>query len=127
MSSAFYVGKGPIENKRLVFAFQKSNELILAPPYSVHNVNHCPEKLDRIKNYAIVDVKSAFHHLILDLASQGLTAFYCNGHTYVWKVLPFGINSAPAYWSLYVDHVLRDLRNIYLHYFDDILVKGETL
>ena len=74
--------------------------------------------------YSTFDMRSGYHHMGLSPESQAKSAFVIGGpHAakFEFKVCPFGLAQAPAYFQRLVNDVLRGLPFAF-GYLDDILV-----
>ena len=61
--------------------------------------------------FSTFDMRSGYHHVTLSLESQAKSAFVTegpHGGKFEFKVCPFGLAQAPAYFQRLVDEVLRD-------------------
>ena len=70
------------------------------------------------------DMRSGYHHVTLSPESQAKSAFVIGGShggKFEFKVCPFGLAQAPAYFQRLVDEVLRGLPFAF-GYLDDILI-----
>ena len=69
-------------------------------------------------------MRSGYHHVALSLESQAKSAFVIggpHGGKFEFKVCPFGLAQAPAYFQRLVDEVLRGLPFAF-GYLDCILI-----
>ena len=74
--------------------------------------------------YSTFDMRSGYYHMGLSTESQAKSAFVIggpHGAKYEFKVCPFGLAQAPAYFQRLVNEVLRGLPFAF-GYLDDILV-----
>lgn len=81
-------------------------------------------KLKGSKIYSTFDMRSGYYHMALSKESQPKSAFVTGGPTgakYEFKVCPFGLAQAPAYFQRLVNEVLRGLPFAF-GYLDDILI-----
>ena len=70
------------------------------------------------------DMRSGYHHITLSPESQAKSAFVIggpHGGKFEFKLCPFGLAQAPAYFQRLVDEVLRGLPFAF-GYLDDILI-----
>ena len=70
------------------------------------------------------DMRHGYHHVTLSPESQAKSAFVIggpHGGKFQFKVYPFGLAQAPAYFQRLVDEVLRGLPFAF-GYLDDILI-----
>ena len=81
-------------------------------------------KLKGTKIYSALDMRSGYHHIALTPQAQPKTAFVIGGPQgakYEFKVVPFGLTQAPAYFQRLVGEVLKGLPFAF-GYLDDILI-----
>ena len=81
-------------------------------------------KLKGSSVYSTFDMRSGYYHMGLSAESQAKSAFVIGGpHTakFEFKVCPFGLAQAPAYFQRMVNEVLRGLPFAFV-YLDDILI-----
>ena len=74
--------------------------------------------------FSTFDMRSGYHHVALSPESQSKSAFVIggpHGGKFEFKVCPFGLAQAPAYFQRLVDEVLRGLPFAF-GYLDDILI-----
>ena len=74
--------------------------------------------------FSTFDMRSGYHHVALSPESQSKSAFVTigpHGGKFEFKVCPFGLAQAPAYFQRLVDEVLRGLPFAF-GYLDDILI-----
>ena len=74
--------------------------------------------------FSTIDMRSGYHHVALSPESQPKSAFVIGGPhrgKFEFKVCPFGLAQAPAYFQGLVDEVLRGLPFAF-GYRDDILI-----
>ena len=81
-------------------------------------------KLKGAKVFSALDMRSGYYHIGLSPGAQPKTAFVISGPQggkYEFKVVPFGLTQAPAYFQRLVGEVLSGL-NFAFGYLDDILI-----
>ena len=74
--------------------------------------------------FSTFDMRSGYHHVALSPESQPKSAFVIggpHGRKFEFKVCPFGLAQAPAYFQRLVDEVLRGLPFAF-GYLDDIFI-----
>ncbi len=83
-------------------------------------------ELGRGANLAKFDVSGAFRTVPVHPDDRHLLSMWWHGHTYVDKVLPFGLRSAPKLYNAIADGLLWILINsdqvLGIHYLDDFFV-----
>jgi hypothetical protein len=123
-SACFLVNES--SKRRLVFDYRHINALLQVYYYPLPKIPDLLRQASKYRYFAKIDICSAFHHLPLDSASQDLTAFAVGGKRYRWKVVPFGIASAPAEMHGWLSSLLPDLPGLFW-YIDDILLCADSL
>ena len=86
-------------------------------------------KLEGSQIYSTFDMRSGYYHLELDKESQAKTAFVLGGPIggkWEFKVCPFGLTQAPAYFQRLIHQVLEGLPFAF-GYLDDILVFSKSI
>lgn len=74
--------------------------------------------------FSTVDVRCAFHHMLLTLASSSLMVLNTQRGLFRPTRMEFGIASAPAEWQKFIDEVFARLKIVFVH--DDGIVTGKT-
>eukprot|EP01040_Poterioochromonas_malhamensis_P021851 gene21851-26450_t len=81
----------------------------------------------RAKFYAVLDLTSGYHQILLDIASSKLAAFITDFGVFEPIRLWMGIKSAPSYFQQKMTEVLQGLiYSICEIYIDDIIIFGRT-
>ena len=81
-------------------------------------------KLKGSRVYSTFDMRSGYYHIALTKKSQAKSAFVIGGPKggkYEFRVVPFGLAQAPAYFQQLVSEVLQGL-DFAFGYLDDILI-----
>lgn len=108
---------------RLCVDYRPLNALTRTFSYPTACVDEMIETASRARYYSTIDLREAFHQLRMDNKSEMATAFICSRGTFAFRVMPFGLKNAPAYFQAFVDHVFRDqIGKSVVVYMDDILV-----
>ena len=76
-----------------------------------------------------MDLKSGYHHLLIDKNSQKYTAFVCHLGQFECKRVPFGLCNAPLAFMRFINTIFKDLikKGVIRIYIDDIIIATETL
>jgi hypothetical protein len=73
-----------------------------------------------------LDLKSAFHHIIVSPNSTPYLAFNFNNSNYAYRAMPFGTKHSPIFFAEAIQSILREIRMRsevkILNYCDDILL-----
>ena len=87
------------------------------------------EKLRGARIFTALDMRSGYYHIALTPEAQPKTAFVVGepqGTKYEFKVVPFGLTQAPAYFQRLVGEVLKGLPFAF-GYLDDILIYSPNI
>ena len=87
-------------------------------------INEIYAKLRGSKIFSAIDLRSGYHHIGLTKEAQPKTAFVVGGPQgakYEFKVVPFGLTQAPAYFQRLIGEVLKGITFAF-GYLDDILI-----
>ena len=90
------------------------------------SINELIRKLGTCKYYCTIDLKSAFHQILLNKNSRQFTAFRTSLGCFQFKRMSFGLPNAPSSMSTLISMVVSDLPGT-VAYLDDILVGGRTI
>jgi hypothetical protein len=89
------------------------------------------ESLDLLANatiYTKLDIKDAYHNLLIAEGEEWKTAFRTRYGLYEYCVMPFGLTNAPASFQRWINEILSEYLDIFcVAYFDDILVFSDNL
>jgi hypothetical protein len=82
------------------------------------------EGLGHAKFYSTIDIRGAFHQLVVKQADRRKLAFWSSSKLYYWKRCPFGARNASAWFQRAIDRTLRGLEGFARSFVDDLLVAG---
>ena len=102
--------------------FQSKRGILSFVP--LQNIDEIYGKLRGAKIFSALDMRSGYYHIGLSPEAQPKTAFVVGGPQctkYEFKVVPFGLTQAPAYFQKLVGEVLAGLPFAF-GYLDDILI-----
>jgi transposase InsO family protein len=108
--------------------YTKLNKKLQDDPHPVPTVQQLIDSLGTEASWFIsLDLTSGYHHCPLTVAARKKTAFVTQLGTFQYKVLPFGLKSAPRVFQRTLEHILRHHLGRYcLVYLDDIIIYGPT-
>ena len=111
---------------RLIFDMKFLNTMIKKPSFSMLKSNTIFPYLHLNSWACKLDLKDAYWHIPLHLSAQKFLTFRLGKRKFKWKVLPFGLKTAPYIFSKIIYTVIKYLRikfNILIfNYLDDILI-----
>ena len=123
LSPIVVVPKG--EGIRLCVDYRKINQHIVVDQHPLPTSEEIFARLSGAKYFSKLDLKSAYHQLIIKEDSRNLTAFTCHLGLFRYKRLPFGLANAPSAYMKVISIILRPCKNS-INYLDDILIFGST-
>jgi hypothetical protein len=115
---------------RFCIDYRTSNDCIEPMFCPMPQLAETVERVSKARLFTKIDIRQAFHRMLIDPASRPLTAFKCRRGTFVWNVLPFGLQVGPAWFQQYINKHLGDALDRFTSaYADDVLLytNPETL
>jgi hypothetical protein len=127
-SSPIILAKKKDGKHRFCIDFRKVNEVTRKDAYPLPFINVILDKLRRARYISTIDLKSGYWQVPVTEASKPITAFTVPSRgLYQFRVMPFGLHSAPATFQRLMDRVIgQELDPYCFAYLDDIVVFGET-
>ncbi|XP_070072240.1 uncharacterized protein [Drosophila takahashii] len=117
----------PLDNRRP--DYRQLNAHSVPDAYPLPRIGHILERLRNAKFISTLDLKSGYWQIPVAPDSRACTAFTVPGRgLFQWKVMPFGLHSAPATFQRALDSVIGpDMEPHAFAYLDDIIVIGTSL
>lgn len=115
----------PDGSLRLCLDPQNLNKALLVPKYAIPKTDDYVVRLNGMKLFSVLDLKSGFWHQQLDDASSLLTTFNTPIGRYKFKRLCFGISCAPEIFMSEMVRIFGDIEGV-SPYFDDLIIATET-
>lgn len=81
---------------RMCVDYRLLNRKLIPDKFPLPRIDEILDGLGRAKYFSVIDLQSGYHQIPIDEKSRYLTAFSTENGLFQWKVLPFGINIAPA-------------------------------
>ncbi|XP_043064323.1 uncharacterized protein LOC122320261 [Drosophila ficusphila] len=114
---------------RMCIDYRQLNENSIPDAYPLPRIHHILERLRNARYISTLDLKNGYWQIPVAPDSRECTAYTVPGRgLFHWKVMPFGLHSAPATFQRALDTVIGpDMEPHAFAYLDDIIVVGATL
>lgn len=123
-SSMLAVPKGS-DDFRLVIDLRNPNKCIIREPHRMPTFDSVIAKLEGCRWFSTIDLKDAFHHVVLHENSRHLTNFWSGDECFRCVRLPFGLCNAPDLFQKAMEQVLEGCESVAI-YLDDVLVFAKS-
>ena len=113
----------PFGKVKVILDMKVLNTYISLPRLRMFKLNYCyPACMS--KQYACkIDLSNAFWHIGIHESCKRFLSFRFDNTNYVWKVMPFGLRTAPYLFSKLMQPIIKHLRKKYqitiFDYLDD--------
>ena len=112
---------------RFCIDYRRLNKLTVKDSYPLPRMDDCLAALGGNLFFSTLDLVSGYWQIPVAEKDREKTAFVTGDGLYQFKVMPFGLQNAPATFQRYMDKVLGGLKwQQLLVYMDDICVFGRT-
>lgn len=112
---------------RMVIDYRLLNAMTIKNRYPLPRIDELMDRLQGAKVFSKIDLASGYHQIKVAECDQHKTAFRTRFGHYEFKVLPFGLTSAPAtFMRLMNDTLMPYLDQFVIVYLDDICVFSKT-
>lgn len=113
---------------RLCVDYRKLNAVTRQDAYPLPRIDDSLDALSGSTLFSTLDLMSGYWQVPLSSEAQEKSAFITRSGLWRWKVLPFGLTSAPATFQRLMERVLQGLHwKTLLLYLDDIIVMSADL
>ena len=107
--------------------YRRLNEVIKMDAYPLPRMEGMIEKVARAKYISTLDLTKGYWQIPIDEASREKSAFITPKGLYEFKVMPFGIKTAPAVFQrMMSNRVLNEMQQPADSYIDDVEIDSET-
>ena len=107
---AIVMARKPDGRFRFAIDYRPLNRALRRHVYPLPDVDGLLRRLAQASCFSVYDLSDAFWHLELDARDRALTGFHVPGRgTFMWRVLPMGIQPATAAWQANMERVLAPL------------------
>ncbi|KAL3967106.1 alpha-2-macroglobulin-like protein [Sarotherodon galilaeus] len=111
---------------RFCIDFRYLNAVSKFDPYPMPRVDDLLERVGSARYITTLDLCKGYWQVALAPEAKELTAFKTPFGMYQFKVMPFGLQGAPATFQRLMDHVLRDVSAFSAAYLDDVVVYSQS-
>lgn len=117
-------GKGDF---RFVVDYRKLNQNTEIQNFPIPLIDDILNGLSGCLYFTTLDIKGAFHQIVLDENSRDYTAFTTGHFQYRWVRMPMGLASAPLTWQRAINTILANIigRGVYV-YLDDVIIYAKN-
>ena len=128
-SSPIVMVKKPSGEWRLCIDFRQINARAIPDAYPLPRIGHILDQLRNAEYISSIDLRNGYWQIPMEVGSKQYTAFTVPGRgLYHWRVMPFGLHSAPATFQRALDSVIGPkMEPFAFAYLDDIIVTGQSL
>ena len=124
VSPLVVVGKKASDEIRICTDLSALNQNILVDCFPLPIIEELVHSMKDAKVFSTLDLKSAYNQVPLTDDCKDLTAFITADGLFRWRRIPFGLASAPSFFSKMMNSVLHECRSFCVWYLDDICVFG---
>ena len=112
---------------RIVVDYRKLNEVTKKDSYPLPRIDDIHETMGGHNWFSSVDFLSGYYQIPVANKDKEKTAFITHEGLYQFKVLPFGLCSAPATFQRTIDALLSNIKwEFCIPYIDDIFIFSKT-
>ena len=107
---------------RMCIDYRKLNTKTLTNKFPISKSEDLFDDLKGCKYFSVIDLTSAYHHILMEEQDRYKTAFTTHDEKYQWIVMPFGLSGAAYSLSASMSQVLVDLKEFTRNFFDDGII-----
>lgn len=115
----------PNKEIRICIDMRRANKAVLREKYPMPTIEDLLSKLKNCTIFSSLDIKQAFHQIMIKPDSRHITTFITSRGLYRYKRLMFGISCAPEIFQKTIEQILKDCDGFFV-YIDDILIYAEN-
>ena len=113
---------------RFCVDYRLLNQATIKDAYPLPRIDESLDALAGSHYFSTLDLTSGYWQVPLDEEARDKSAFVTRNGLWRWKVLPFGLTSAPSTFERLMEKVLRGLHwRTVLIYLDDVVVFSQTV
>ena len=111
---------------RMCVDYRRLNAISNADAYPMPRIDDLIDRLGRAKYITTLDLSKGYWQVPVDEKSRHLTAFTTPFGLFQFKVMPFGLQGAPATFQRMMDRLLWDVPEFAAAYLDDLVIHSNT-
>ena len=113
---------------RFCVDYRRLNDVTVKDAYPLPRIDDSLDSLSGSQYFSTLDLLSGYWLVSLDEEAKAKSAFVTRNGLWQWRVLPFGLTSAPSTFERLMEKVLRGLHwKTLLIYLDDVVVFSGTV
>ena len=85
------------------FNYQALNKILVKNIYPLAWIDELIDNMKGANFFTKLDLKSGYHHILIDSTNVWKTAFKTKKGLFEWLVMPFSLTNAPATFMRYMD------------------------
>src|SRR5882724_9652085 len=113
---------------RLCVDFRNLNKITQKDRYPIPLITNLLDQLWSMKVYTKLDLRAGYYNVCVTAGHEWKTAFQMHYGSFEFLVMPMGLTNAPATFQAFMNHIFRDMTDIFVViYLDDILIFSNSL
>jgi hypothetical protein len=122
-----FVKKPRSDKLRMCVDYRALNKLTIKNRYPLPRIDDLLDKIQGASTFTALDLSGAYHQCLVAPEDQHKTAFTCPMGHFEFKVMPFGLTSAPATFQSLINKIFaKQLNKTVLAYLDDLLIISKS-
>jgi hypothetical protein len=113
---------------RLCVDYRGLNKITKKNRYPLPLISDLLDRLGKARYFSKIDLRNAYHQIRIADGDEWKTAFRTRYGLFEYRVMPFGLTTAPASFQNLINSTFSDMLDRFvIAYLDDILIYSETL